>query len=209
MLTKVITASTSASTSASASAAPTVPVPVPNWVFYQPPANAVVPVPVPTHRRFVPVKRAREDSPFAPRKKARISSAPITPRSRSKPYRRRRIKSKTAAYLLAKFGRKVFDRSFAAGMDAAIANVMEMQAAAARVELPMKRPRKVSDTVCDPPRKKARISSIEESSLTAESSESESESESEPLGSYWTVVPDRRGDMMSVRRSHRLNRSRS
>ena len=90
-------------------------------------------------------------------------------------------------------------------MDAAIANVMEMEAAAVRVKLPMKRPRKVSDNVFDPPRKKARISSSEESSLTAESSESESE----PLGSYWTVVPDRRGDMMSVRRSHRLNRNRS
>jgi len=90
-------------------------------------------------------------------------------------------------------------------MDAAIANVMEMEAAAVRVKLPMKRPRKVSDNVFDPPRKKARISSFEESSLTAESSESESE----PLGSYWTVVPDRRGDMMSVRRSHRLNRNRS
>ncbi len=90
-------------------------------------------------------------------------------------------------------------------MDAAIANVMEMEAATTRVKLPMKRPSKVSDTEFDPPRKKARISSFEESSLTAESSESESE----VLGSYWTFVPDRCGDMMSVRRSHRLNRSRS
>ncbi len=32
---------------------------------------------------------------------------------------------------------------------------------------------------------------------------------SEPLGSYWTIVPDQRGDMISVRRSHRLTRSRA
>ena len=88
------------------------------------------------------------------------------------------------AYFLATKRRKIFDRSFAAGMDAAIAYLMQMEAAAARVELPMKRPRKVSETDFDPPCKKARISSIKESSLTTENSESE------PLGFYWTIVPD-------------------
>ncbi len=83
-------------------------------------------------------------------------------------------------------------------MDAAIANVMEMEAAAARAKLPMKRARKDTTFV---PRKKARISSIKETTLTAV------RSESEPLGSYWTIVPDRRGDMILVRRSHRLSRS--
>ena len=158
-------------------------------------------------RRSLPVKRAREDSVFAPRKKARISSAPATSpapasvrscRSRSKPYRRstRRRKNQTAAYFLANNGRKVFDRSFAAGMDAAITKGSAMDAAAARVK------RKVSITAFAPPLKKARISSaIKESSLTAE------RSESEPLGSYWTTAPDRRGNMILVRRSHRLTHS--
>ena len=94
--------------------------------------------------------------------------------------------------------RKAFDRSFATGMDAAIAYLTAMEAAAEQVELPMKRARK--DTAFAP-RKKARISSIKESSLMDE------RSESEPLGSYWTIVPDRRGDMISVCRSHRLSRS--
>ena len=71
-----------------------------------------------------------------------------------------------------------------------------MDAAAARVELPVKRPRKETAFA---PRKKARISSIKESSLTAE--------RSGPLGSYWTTVPDRHVDMISVRKSHRLTRS--
>ena len=157
----------------------------------------------PASRRSLPVKRAREDSVFAPRKKARISSAPATSpvpasvrscRSRSKPYRRstRRRKNQTAAYFLANNGRKVFDRSFAAGMDAATTKGSAMDAAAARVK------RKVNDTAFASPLKKARISAIKESSLTAE------RSESEPLGSYWTNAPDRRGGMILVRRSHRL-----
>ena len=54
---------------------------------------------------------------------------------------------------------------------------MKLEAVAARVELPMKRSRK--DTAFAP-RKKARISSIKENSLTAESSESKL------LGSYST-----------------------
>ena len=83
-------------------------------------------------------------------------------------------------------------------MDAAIAYLTVMEATAAQVELPMKRATK--DTAFAP-RKKARISSIKESSLMDE------RSKSEPLGSYWTVVTDRRGDMISVRRSHRLTRS--
>ncbi len=107
-------------------------------------------------------------------------------------------KNRTTDYFLATNRRKAFDRSFAAGMDAAIAYLMEMEAAAARVELPMKRARK--DTAFAP-RKKKRISSIKETSLTAESSESK------PLGSYWTTAPDRRGDMILVRRSHYLTRS--
>ena len=158
----------------------------------------------PASRRSLPVKRAREDSVFAPRKKARISSAPATSpvpasvrscRSRSKPYRRstRRRKNQTAAYFLANNGKKVFDRCFAAEMDAASTKGSVMDAAAAKVK------RKVSITAFAPPLKKARISSaIKESSLTAE------RSESEPLGSYWTNAPDRRGDMVLVRRSHRL-----
>ena len=81
---------------------------------------------------------------------------------------------------MANNGRKVFDRSFAAGMDAAITKGSAMDAVAARVK------RKVIDTAFAPPLKKARISSaIKESSLTAE------RSESEPLGSYWTNAPDR------------------
>ena len=83
-------------------------------------------------------------------------------------------------------------------MDTAIAYLMKLEAVAARVELPMKRSRK--DTAFAP-RKKARISSIKETSLTAV------RSESEPLGSYWTIVPDRRGDVILVCRSHRLSRS--
>ena len=161
----------------------------------------------PASRRSLPVKRAREDSVFAPRKKARISSAPATSpapasvrscRSRSKPYRRstRRRKNQTAAYFLANNGRKVFDSFFAADMDAAMIRGSAMDAAAAKVK------RKVSITAFAPPLKKARISSaIKESSLAAE------RSESEPLGSYWTNAPDRRGDMVLVRRSHRLTRS--
>ena len=81
--------------------------------------------------------------------------------------------------------------------DAAAARV-EADAAAARVELPTKRARE--DAACAP-RKKARIASVKESPLPT----------TEPLGSYWTTVPDRRcggNSMISVRRSHRL-RSRS
>ena len=135
------------------------------------------------------------------------ASVPSSRRSRSNSYRRstRNRKNRTAAYFLANNGRKAFDRSFAADMDAAIAEGSAMDAAAARVKLPVKRPRKVSDTAFAPPPKKARISLIKESSLTAE--RSESESEVEPLGSYWTTAPDRRGDMILVRRSRRLTRS--
>ena len=134
-----------------------------------------------------------------------VSTSPSVPssrRSRSKPYRRStgNRKNRTAAYFLAN-GRKAFDSVFAARMDVAIAEGLAMDAAAARVQLPMKRPRIVSIATSAPPRKKARISSIKESSLTAE------RSESEPLGSYWTTAPDRRGDMILVRRSHRLTRS--
>ena len=84
----------------------------------------------------------------------------------------------------------------ATGMDAAIVNLRAIAEAASKVEFSMKRARK--DTFA--PRKKARTSSIkEDTSLMDE--------RSEPLGSYWTTVPDRRGDTISVRRSHRLTRS--
>ena len=79
-------------------------------------------------------------------------------------------------------------------MAEAAARKAAADAAAARVELPMKRARE--DAACAP-RKKARISSVKESSLPT----------TEPLGSYWTTVPDRCGNMISVRRSHRLSRS--
>ena len=125
---------------------------------------------------------------------ASVPASRLSRRSR----RSRRSKNGTVAYLLATNGRKAFDRSFATGMDAAIAYLTAMEAAAAQVELPMKRARK--DTAFAP-RKKARISSTKESSLTAE------RSGSEPLGSYWTIVPDQRGDMISIHRSHRLTRS--
>ena len=120
----------------------------------------------------------------------------------------KRRKSRATAYLLA-HGRKIFERAFADDMvvasdrglamaweaaDAAAARV-EADAAAARVELPTKRARE--DAACAP-RKKARIASVKESPLPT----------TEPLGSYWTTVPDRcGGNMISVRRSHRLSRS--
>ncbi len=186
---------------ASASAFSSVPAPVPN--------------PNPTPRRSLPAKRTRKDSAFTPRKKASISSTPATsldlvPASRrshcfrSKPYRcsTRCRKNRSVVYRLAANRRKAFDRSFTDDMDDAIAKGMAMDAAAARVMLPVKRPRKVSDTALfAPPPNKTRISSTMKSSLTAESSESER------LGSFWTIVPDRRGNMISVRRSHRLTRS--
>ena len=88
-------------------------------------------------------------------------------------------------------------------MDAAIANVRAMAEAAAinaaaqetPLELPMKRARK--DAACAPC-KKARTSLLKDTTLTDEES---------LLGSYWTTLPDRRGDMILVRRSHRLSRS--
>ena len=89
---------------------------------------------------------------------------------------------------------------------AAIAYIRTMAEAAARnaaaqeipLELPMKRARE--DAACAP-RKKARIASVKDATLPT----------TEPLGSYWTTVPDRCGgnSMISVRRSHRLRRSRS
>ena len=82
-------------------------------------------------------------------------------------------------------------------MAEAAARKAAADAAAARVELPMKRARE--DAACAP-RKKARIASVKDATLPT----------TEPLGSYWTTVPDRCGgnSMISVRRSHRL-RSRS
>ena len=152
-----------------------------------------------------------------------VSTSPSVPssrRSRSTPYRRstRSSKYRTAAFFIAN-GRKAFDRFFVARMNVAIAQGSAMDAAAARVQLPMKRPRIGSIAPSAPPRKKARISSIKDSSLTAERSESPvsvsvsvsvslsvSLSVSVSLGSFWTTVPNRRGDMVLVRRSHRLTR---
>ena len=86
----------------------------------------------------------------------------------------------------------------AADAAAAAAAADAADAAAARVELPTKRARE--DAACAP-RKKARIASVKDATLPT----------TEPLGSYWTTVPDRCGgnSMISVRRSHRLRRSRS
>ena len=141
-----------------------------------------------------------------------VSTSPSVPssrRSRSNPYRRstRSSKNRTAAFFIAN-GRKAFDRFFVVRMNVAIAEGSAMDAAAARVQLPMKRPRIVSIAPSAPPRKKARISSIKDSSLTAERSESPVPvSVSVSLGSFWTTAPNRRGDMVLVRRSHRLTRS--
>ena len=140
-----------------------------------------------------------------------VSTSPSIPSSRrSLPYRRstRSSKYRTAAFFIAN-GRKAFDRFFVARMNVAIADGFAMDVAAARVQLPMKRPRIGSIAPSAPPRKKARISPIKDSSLAAERSES-------PvpvpvpvsLGSFWTTAPNRRGDMVLVRRSHRLTMSR-
>ena len=125
-------------------------------------------------------------------------------RSRSNPYRR--SKYRTAAFFIAN-GRKAFDRFFVARMNVAIADGFAMDVAAARVQLPMKRPRIVSIAPSAPPRKKARISSIKDSSLTAERSESPVPVPVS-LGSFWTTAPNRSGDIVLVRRSHRLTVSR-
>ena len=130
-------------------------------------------------------------------------------RSRSNPYRR--SKYRTAAYFIAN-GRKAFDRFFVARMNVAIAEGSAMDAAAPRVQLPMKRPRIGSIAPSAPPRKKARISSIKDSSVSVSvsvsvsMSVSVSVSVSSSLGSFWTTVPNRSGDMVLVRRSHRLTR---
>ena len=132
-------------------------------------------------------------------------------RSRSNPNRRstRSRKNRTAAYFIAN-GRKAFDSVFAARMDAAIAEGFAMDVAAARVQLPMKRPRIGSIAPSAPPRKKARISSIKDSSVSVSVSVSVSMSVSvsSSLGSFWTTAPNRSGDIVLVRRSHRLTVSR-
>ena len=90
--------------------------------------------------------------------------APASRRSRSKPYRRstRRRKNRTTAYFLASSnGRKAFDRYFAAGMDAAIAEGSAMDAAATRFQLPMKRRRIVSIATSAPPRLVRRLGSLQ------------------------------------------------
>jgi len=84
-------------------------------------------------------------------------------------------------------------------MDAAFADAVAENRAkaelAAKVKLPMKR--RARKVTC-PPRKKARTTLIMVgATLTDESS----------LGSYWTTVSDRRGNMISVRRSRRFSRS--
>ena len=133
-------------------------------------------------------------------------------RSRSNPYRR--SKYRTAAFFIAN-GRKAFDRFFVARMNVAIADGFAMDVAAARVQLPMKRPRIGSIAPSAPPRKKARISSIAERSespvsvsVSVSMSMSVSVSSSVSLGSFWTTVPNRSGDIVLVRRSHRLTVSR-
>ena len=77
----------------------------------------------------------------------------------------------------------------------AVAEVRAKAELAAKVKLPMKR--RARKVTC-PPRKKARTTLIMvDTTLTDE----------RPLGSYWTTVPDRHGNMISVRRSHRLSHS--
>jgi len=126
-------------------------------------------------------------------------------RSRSNPYRR--SKYRTAAFFIAN-GRKAFDRFFVARMNVAIADGFAMDVAAARVQLPMKRPRIGSIAPSAPPRKKARKDSSVSVSVSVSVSMSVSVSSSVSLGSFWTTVPNRSGDIVLVRRSHRLTVSR-
>ena len=77
----------------------------------------------------------------------------------------------------------------------AFAEVKAKAELAAKVKLPMKR--RARKVTC-PPRKKARTTLIMVDTTL---------SDERPLGSYWTTVSDRRGNMISVRRSHRLSHS--
>ena len=80
-------------------------------------------------------------------------------------------------------------------MDAAIAEVRVKAELAANVKLPMKR--RARDITCPPPKKARTTLIMVDATLTDE----------RPLGSYWTTVSDRCGNMISVHRSHHLSHS--